>query len=212
MLLSPELYFMPYSFLLHRSQICCTCYSEKHAGNGLRFLISGVLWLCSFLIPVVVLQTNVMDPGFRVGIFVSIITMVSAIILFNLAMHAANKDRLRFSDKTWRSPIVRPTLPNIASLIHIIFAPFQLLLAFALLVATSEESKSEMDSDFFQRKAVETFLFLSTSKNIFSNENCRTQGIYVYDHHDIPTNWFYHCFVCRLGVDILSNSTTGDQR
>ena len=174
---------------------------RKHAGNGLRFLISGVLWLCSFLIPVVVLQTNVMDPGFRVGIFVSIITMVSAIILFNLAMHAANKDRLRFSDKTWRSPIVRPTLPNIASLIHIIFAPFQLLLAFALLVATSEESKGEMDSDFFSRKTVETFLFLSTSKNIFSNENCRTQGIYVYDTTMIspPTGSIIALFVVLVG-------------
>ena len=179
---------------------------RKHAGNGLRFVISGVLWLCSFLIPVIVLQTDVMDPDIRVGILVSIIAMVSAIILFNLAMHAANTDRLRFSDKTWRSPIVRPTLPNIASLIHIIFAPFQLLLAFALLVATSEESKSEMHFDFFSKKTVESFLFVSTSKNIFSNENCRTQGIYVYDTTMIspPTGSIVALFVVLVWIYLVT--------
>ena len=110
-------------------------------------------------------------------------------------------------------PNCPPHTTKCASLIHIIFAPFQLLLAFALLVATSEESKRvKWILIFFQGRRVETFLFLSTSKNIFSNENCRTQGIRIRHDHDIPTNWFYHCFVCRLGVDILSNSTTGDQR
>ena len=95
MLLSSELCFMPYLFPLHRSQICYTCYLESMQGTA-RFVISGVLWLCSFLIPVIVLQTDVMDPDIRVGILVSIIAMVFAIILFNLAMHAANTDRLRF--------------------------------------------------------------------------------------------------------------------
>ena len=183
--------------------------SRKHAGKGLRFLISGLLWLCCFLTPVVLLQSDntiITNPDFRIGVMVSIIVMVSAIILFNLLIHATNADRLRFSDKVWRSPIVRPTLPNIASLIHIVFAPLQLLLAFALLMATNDELKSETHFGFFSKETVESFLFLSTSNNILTNEKCRTQGIYVYDPAMIspPTGSVISLFVVLMWIYLVT--------
>ena len=63
-----------------------------------------------------------------------------------------------------------PSFELDTSLIHFVFAPLQLLLAFALLMATNDELKRETHFGFFSKETVESFLFLSTSNNILSNE------------------------------------------
>jgi len=155
---------------------------RKVFGSNLRFLISGGLWLTCLIVPVITLQANnfvIAESNTRINMFIAIISIVSGIICFNLCYHFTNKERQKFSDQTWRSPIVRLTLPNIFSLMHIFFTPFQMLLAFALLI--TKNTAGTTTYGYFPKMFVTTFLFLSNSRNVLEDGSFQSQGLFIYD-------------------------------
>merc|ERR1711871_902861 len=75
---------------------------------------------------------NVLDNGMKLIILYIFCGTVTAIFVLNLIVHCTTKDRQQISKASWKSPIVRPTIPNWFSICHMFFYSLQLICLFSL--------------------------------------------------------------------------------